>query len=107
MAAMPKSDLQFYETKFDFGTVSAGRVLTHIFRYKNAGDKPLLICRTDVSCGCTVPHYPEEAIAPGNDGELMVEFNTAGKTGFQQKNILVHSNSLQEAMSITIEADVR
>ena len=106
MMKMKKTTMQFYETKFSFGSVAIGRVLKHTFRYKNTGSFPLLICKADVSCGCTVPSFPDEAIPPGQDGELVVEFNTAGKSGFQQKNIIVHSNSLPESVSISVEADV-
>ena len=106
MAKMPKTTMQFYETKYSFGSASVGRTLIHVFHYKNTGNAPLLICKADVSCGCTVPKFPDEAIPPGADGEFTVEFNTTGKSGFQQKSIIVHSNSLPEAVSIGIEADV-
>ena len=107
VAEMPKTTLQFYETKFSFGNVASGAVLKHSFRFKNTGQNPLMIAKTDVTCGCTVPNFPDDIISPGGDGEITVEFNTAGKTGFQQKNIIVHSNALPEAVSIGVEADVR
>lgn len=104
---MPKTTMQFYETKFSFGSITEGRILKHAFRFKNTGFNPLMIAKTDVSCGCTVPNFPQEPIAPGADGEITVEYNSTGKSGFQQKNIIVHSNSLPEAVSIGIEADVK
>lgn len=107
VAEMAKTTMQFYETKFNFGKQPEGKVLKHVFRFKNTGFHPLMIAKTDVTCGCTVPNYPEDPIAPGNDGELTVVFNTAGKSGLQQKNIIVHSNALPEAVSIGIEADIR
>ena len=68
---------------------------------------PLYIAKTDVTCGCTVPTFPQEMIAPDGEGEITVEFNPSGKSGIQQKNIIVHSNALPEAVSISIEADVK
>jgi hypothetical protein len=106
VSQMLKTTVQFYETKYSFGTVSEGKVVRHAFRFKNTGQNPLMIAKTDVTCGCTVPNFPSEPIGPGSDGEITVEFNTAGKSGFQQKNIIVHSNALPEAVSIGIEADV-
>ena len=106
MKSMPKTTMQFYETKHSFGSVGVGQVLKHTFRYKNTGNSPLFICRADVTCGCTVPKFQDEPIPAGQEGDLEVEFNTAGKSGFQQKSIVVHSNSLPEAVSISIEADV-
>ncbi len=107
ISKMAKTTMQFYETKHSFGIVSEGKVVRHAFKFKNTGQNPLMICKADVTCGCTVPGFQLEAIPPDADGEITVEFNTAGKSGFQQKNIIVHSNALPEAVSIGIEADVR
>lgn len=106
VSEMQKTTMQFYETKYNFGRVPEGKVLKHAFRFKNTGFNPLMIAKTDVTCGCTVPNFPEEPIAPNADGEITVVFNTSGKSGIQQKNIIVHSNSLPEAVSIGIEADI-
>ena len=104
---MPKTTMQFYETKYNFGVVSEGKIVKHSFKFKNTGNNPLMICKTDVTCGCTVPGFQLDPVAVNADGEITVEFNTAGKSGFQQKNIIVHSNAIPEAVSIGIEADVR
>lgn len=103
---MPKTTIQFYETKYSFGKQPEGKVLKHAFKFKNTGFHPLMIAKTDVTCGCTVPNFPEETIAPGADGEITVVFNSAGKSGIQQKNIIVHANTLPESVSIGIEADI-
>ena len=107
VAEMPKTTIQFYETKKSFGTMPEGTVIKHAFRFKNTGQNPLMISKTDVTCGCTVPEFQKEPIAPGADGEITVEYHSAGKSGFQEKNIIVHSNAIPEAVSITIEADVK
>ena len=84
-------------------TAAYARRMNTVFSCSN----PLMIAKTDVSCGCTVPEFPMDVISPGADGEITVVYNTSGKSGLQQKNILVHSNAIPEAISITIEADVR
>jgi len=106
VSEMPKTTVSFYETKFNFGRVPEGKVLKHAFRFKNTGFNPLMIAKTDVTCGCTVPNFPEEPIAPNSDGEITIVFNTSGKSGVQQKNIIVHANTIPEAISIGIEADI-
>jgi hypothetical protein len=106
VAEMPKTTIQFYETKYSFGKQPEGKLLKHAFKFKNTGFHPLMIAKTDVTCGCTVPNFPEETIAPGSDGEITVVFNSAGKSGIQQKNIIVHANTLPESVSIGIEADI-
>ncbi len=107
VAQMPKTTIEFYEKAFNFGKQTEGAVLKHTFRFKNTGANPLMIAKADVSCGCTVPKFPEGPIAPGAEGEMTVSFNTAGKSGYQKKNIIVHSNAQLEAMSISIEADLK
>jgi len=104
---MPKTTMQFYETKYNFHSISQGIVVKHAFRFKNTGVNPLMIAKTDVTCGCTVSNFPMEVVPPGQEGEIGVEFNTTGKFGLQQKNIIVHSNSMPEAVSLGIEADVK
>ena len=107
VAEMPKTTMQFYETKFNFGTISAGKVLTHVFRFKNTGQNALMIAKCDVTCGCTVPDFQKDAIAPGSDGEITIVYNSAEHSGVQDKSIIVHSNALPESVTISIEADVR
>jgi hypothetical protein len=105
--AMPKTKMVFDTMVHNFGTVKEGEVVKYAFKFKNTGDNPLMISKTDVSCGCTTPSFPKEPIAPGGTGEIMVQFNTSGKEGMQKKNILVHSNAEVEAVSISIEANVK
>jgi len=104
---MPKTTVQFYETKYNFGTISEGKVVSHVFRFKNTGTHPMMVGKTDVTCNCTVSYFTMEQIAPGSDGEITVNYSSAGHSGFMQKNIIVHSNTIPEAISIGIEATVK
>ena len=104
---MPKTTMQFYETKHTFGSISQGSVVKHSFKFKNTGDHPLMIAKTDVSCGCTVPGFPQETIAPGQEGDVTVEFNSTGKYGFQEKEVVIHSNAIPESVTIKIDADIK
>jgi Protein of unknown function (DUF1573) len=104
---LSKTTIQFYESQYNFGNVTEGTVLKHAFRFKNTGNHPLMITKTDVTCGCTVPEFPVDPITPGSDGEVVVVFNTTGKSGVQKKEITIHANTLPETVSIGIEADVR
>lgn len=106
-AAMPKTQMVFTDTKYNFGTITEGDVVKHSFHFKNTGQHPLLITRTDVSCGCTTPSFPKQPIPPGGEGDIVVQFNSNGKKGQQHKNVLVHSNAQEEAISIGFDADVK
>mgnify|MGYP000997061082 CR=1 FL=1 len=107
VAAMPQTVISFTDTKHDFGTITEGDVVRHAFHFKNTGDHPLLISSAVASCGCTVPEWPKEPIPPGGEGDIVVEFNSKKRTGHQQKNVMIHSNAQQAAMSIGFTADVK
>lgn len=106
VAKMPKTTILFEETMHNFGTIPEGTKVKHTYKFTNAGNNPLVIEKAVASCGCTVPSYPKEPIPPGGKGELTVEFNSSGRTGIQQKNVMIYSNSQQPAMSVGFKAEV-
>jgi hypothetical protein len=107
VSKMPKTVMSFEDTKYSFGTITEGDIVKHAYKFKNTGDNPLLISRAQASCGCTVPSYPKEPIPPGGSGEIMVQFNSTGKPGHQQKNVLISSNAQLESISIGFDAEVK
>jgi hypothetical protein len=106
-AAMPKTTIQFYETKHDFGTITEGDQVKYAYKFKNTGTNPLMIAKVDVTCGCTVPSFSKDPVAPGAEGEIMVQYNSSGHPGHQEKNLMIHSNAQQDAMSIGFVAEVK
>lgn len=103
---MPKTIIEFEEMNHNFGTIKEGDKVKHTYKFKNIGQKPLVISDAKASCGCTVPSYPKEPIAPEQSGEIVVEFNSAGKPGHQHKGVMIYSNAQQPAMQISFDAEV-
>jgi hypothetical protein len=89
----PTTTIEYDNATYNFGTVNEGDVVKHTFKFKNTGNEPLLITNAKGSCGCTVPTWPKEPIAPGEIGELKVEFNTKGKPSNQTKKVTVTANT--------------
>jgi hypothetical protein len=85
--------LTFQAPRYDFGTVAEGTVVEHRFRFTNTGKVPLLISNARSTCGCTVPDWPREPIAPGQSGEIPVRFDTKNKTAGQRKPIMITANT--------------
>ncbi|KXK39333.1 MAG: DUF1573 domain-containing protein [Saprospiraceae bacterium] len=75
----PTTTIKFDEDVYDWGTIMDGDKMTHVFKFKNTGNEPLIISNAKGSCGCTVPEYPKDAIAPGKSGEIKVVFDSKGK----------------------------
>jgi len=82
----------------DFGKMKEGENLEVSFRFKNVGDKPLIISNVSASCGCTVPETPKKPYAPGETGVIKASFNSSGKPGSQSKQVNVFAN-LEPAMT--------
>lgn len=77
----------------DFGKIAEGQKLEVAFRFKNAGDQPLIIEKVQPSCGCTVAEQPSEPIAPGKEGVIKAAFNSEGRVGSNHKTIYVYANT--------------
>ncbi|HET8885848.1 MAG TPA: DUF1573 domain-containing protein [Salinimicrobium sp.] len=97
--------LTFDESEYDFGTIEQGTNVEHVFTFKNTGDAPLVITDAKSSCGCTVPTWTKEAIAPGETGEMLVKFNGSGKNQVT-KTVTVTANTESGKEMIRIKAFV-
>ena len=92
---------------YDFGEIIAGEKVEHTFRFSNTGTEPLVITNVQVTCGCTTPKgWPRDPIAPGKKADLIVQFNSAGKIGRQNKVVTVVSNAVDGSSQITFTATV-
>jgi Protein of unknown function (DUF1573) len=87
------TSVHFDLLKYDFGTLHDGDVVHTTFSFKNTGKKDLVIQNCVGSCGCTVPSWPHEAIAPGASAKIAVDFNSSGKSGVQHKTVTVLANT--------------
>lgn len=98
-------EMSFTETEFDFGTIEKGTPQEHVFTFTNTGKAPLVITNASSSCGCTVPTYTKEAIAPGEKGELLVKFNGSGQNQVT-KTVTVTANTEAGKEQLKIKAFV-
>ena len=81
-------------TSQDLGKVKEGQVAEITWRFKNSGNKPLVIQNVTPGCGCTLAEKPEEPIMPGKDGVIKAKFNSQGQhEGEHVKNVTVHANT--------------
>ena len=97
--------MTFEEGQYDFGTIEQNTPVEHVFKFKNTGDAPLMIVNAKSSCGCTVPEYTKEPVAPGESGELLVKFNGAGQNQVS-KTVTITTNTKAGVETLTIKAFV-
>jgi hypothetical protein len=98
LANAPK--VNFDERVFNFGEISEGQKVDHVFKITNTGKENLIIRRVRASCGCTAVTPAKTVIEPGNSTELKVEFNSRGKRGRQNKSITVITNDPDQPTTI-------
>lgn len=99
--------LEVPESQFNFGKVTEGKVVDHIFSFVNNGNEKLTIKEVKTSCGCTAALLSKKELDPGEKGELKVELNTANRSGRMTRNITLISNDpLNPQKHLTIYAEV-
>ena len=96
--------MTFKTKEHDFGNIVQGEKVETIFNFKNTGESNLVISKAVGSCGCTVPEYPKESIAPGKSAKIVVSFNSAGKNGKQMKTVSLTTNTLEGNEILTIKS---
>lgn len=98
--------MTFDKPEYDFGTAREGDVVSHVYQFKNTGNAPLIIENASASCGCTVPEYPRNPIAPGESGKIAVKFDTKGKFGQQSKQVTIRANTQPNITTLTIKGNI-
>ena len=96
----------FTKTEHDFGTITEGQVVEYTFSVKNTGAAPMVIQDAKPSCGCTVPDWTKQPIAPGGTGFVKAKFDSNGKPGIQNKTITVLANTYPKQTVLRFKAMV-
>jgi hypothetical protein len=91
--------LEVVDHDIDFGQVFQGEHFEHVFRFRNAGDEPLVIRRVRTSCGCTAALLSADTIAPGEDGEISSTFDSTGFSGAVVKTVYLYTNDPRQAVA--------
>lgn len=92
--AATASSIKFVKGEtYDFGTLQEGDPAEAEFVFKNTSKEPLIIQNVHPSCGCTVPSWSKEAVAPGKTGVIKAAYGTKGRIGAFNKNITVTSSA--------------
>ncbi len=102
----PTTNMTFAEKSYDFGTIDEGEKVKHVFKFTNTGKEDLVISNARGSCGCTVPNWPKEPIAPGKTGEIEVQFDSKGKKGKRNQSVTITANTEPASTVINLTGEV-
>jgi hypothetical protein len=98
-------EIFFEQTTYDFGEIDEYSDTIFIIKFKNIGDKAIIINRVRSTCGCTIPSWPREPINSGKSGEIEVKYNTA-LTGTFMKAVYVYSSADNSPVKLTVKGKV-
>ncbi|MCS7036138.1 MAG: DUF1573 domain-containing protein [Saprospiraceae bacterium] len=92
-------------TEHDFGQVHLDRTVEHRFIFENIASEPIALETVRTECGCTAADWPEEPIAPGQRGEVRIEFH-ADRSGAFRKKVKVYFDRQRRAEILWISGVV-
>lgn len=81
---------------------------TYRFAFVNAGREPLVITKVSTSCGCAMPTFGREPVAPGGRAEIAVRFTPKGHPGTLNRHVYVYTNhsAVHPAVRLTLRGVV-
>jgi len=98
-------NMDFETTEIDYGTIAQNSDPLRVFKFTNEGTEPLVIKHAKGSCGCTVPSYPKQPIAPGESATIEVRYDTK-RIGPFQKTVTLTTNEADEKHTLRIKGKV-
>lgn len=92
--------LAWENTEQTFNAKPQDQAVVAKYKFTNTGNKPIKIENVRTSCGCTTTALSKTEYAPGESGEIETKFTFSGRTGKQEKAILVATSAAPEQPTI-------
>lgn len=77
------------------------------FPLRNIGEKPIVINRVDVSCGCITTELSSKTIMPNKSQTLIVTIDAKNKNGVFNKSLFVRSTAINNLEIIRIKGEIQ
>lgn len=90
------------KTIHNFGAVAKDSTSSTLFEVTNNGNKPLLITRISLSCGCTDVIWDRQPIRPGESTIIKAEIKP-DDIGYFSKNLVIYCNSANSPIVLTLK----
>jgi len=84
--------LTWETTQQTFNSKPKEEFVTAKYKFTNTGTEPIKIENVRTSCGCTTAVLKKTDYAPGESGEIESRFTFSGRTGKQEKAIVVQTS---------------
>lgn len=98
--------MTFASEEHDFGLIVQGEKVAHTFTFTNTGGSELVISNVSATCGCTTPEWSKEPVRPGETGKIEVVFNSAGRSGMENKEVKILTNAQPNTVRLIVRAEI-
>jgi len=107
--------IEFESTKFNFGDIYRGSVVTHSFSFQNTGNGILILNSLHAACGCiNTKVYAKDGTTaqntfkPNESGVVRVDFDTSQFAGNVVRSITAETNmgSSSPTVTLTLTANI-
>jgi hypothetical protein len=88
--------LAWETTEQTFNSKPEDKEVVAKYKFTNTGAKTVKIENVRTSCGCTTTALNKTDYAPGESGEIAAKFTFSGRTGRQEKTIIVTTSAVPE-----------
>jgi len=104
MPTGPRPILEIDREIHDFGRRVSGYTATNHFKFRNTGDKTLIIKKITTSCGCTAFQLDKDEYEPGESGLLQVDVTV--RNGKKMMLVYVHTNDpVEKRVTLRLQAE--
>jgi hypothetical protein len=92
--------LDWPATAIELKTDGDQKEVVTVFPFRNISPRSVQIISVAASCECLSVKPTKEIVAPGDTGELRVQFALGGRTGRQERTIMVTSDDAPDAPTV-------
>lgn len=100
------TEIKFKKLEHNFGEITEGEIVSFTYKYKNVGKTNYIITSARASCGCTLPKWSKEPLAPGKEGEIEVQFDSSRRSGVQHKTVTIYGNTKEKVIKLRFSAKI-
>ncbi len=105
--AYAQAPLVFKVMEQELPTIEEGKLADATFSFTNQSDTTLVLTNVVSSCGCTVAAWSKEAIAPQQNGEIKVSYNSNNRPGYYVRTIKVQHSASKDPILLKIKGYVK
>lgn len=98
--------LQLSTNRIEMGRMKSGTIRSGKLTLKNIGKTNLHILRMSTDCSCAIINDLPKNIAPGEEIEVVVQFDSVFKEGEQQKGITLYTNDPYDPIQVITVAAI-